>query len=507
MSFRLVSAYFKGRDLPLISDRPRSNKNTYTVVIGKNGVGKSRLLAAIARSFHAVDRFNMGLAPLLVRGPDASFALRYRLGNETFELVLQRGRLVSGPIEREHLPMRVICTSASPFDKFPVDREPSFSHINNQRMNEEEYDSFISSKGTQHVASEYENRLYRYLGAKNRSGNYSSQLQLNRFIESLFFASRRTQRERAGVIEVFKFLKYVPKIKVRYRLSKAIFERLRDTKGKKDFQNYLRNYAKRYLQNPRRTLLQARSYYLESIEYALRAIASEVHFRNIMELELDFRQLYKDSRFSIFEHLTLLTSFGFAKLAEATLYKVNVAEPVRLREMSSGEQCVFVTLLGIGSEIIDNCLVCIDEPEISLHPEWQEQFIELLRTTFKNYKGVHFLLATHSPQVLSRLGTDADVLLMDNGKILPATTYADRSADFQLAEAFHAPGFKNEYLAREALTLLAYLNESKKLDPAQLRRYEELITNMQFLDSNDPVKELIAGVIEAKSIRDDQNAD
>ncbi|MGR2836454.1 AAA family ATPase, partial [Vibrio vulnificus] len=62
---------------------------------------------------------------------------------------------------------------------------------------------------------------------------------------------------------------------------------------------------------------------------------------------------------------------------------------------SSGEQCLALMLLGIASQIEDGSLICIDEPEISLHPEWQEEFIPLLESLFSNYTGCHFLIATH----------------------------------------------------------------------------------------------------------------
>lgn len=41
----------------------------------------------------------------------------------------------------------------------------------------------------------------------------------------------------------------------------------------------------------------------------------------------------------------------------------------------------------------------VDEPEISLHVEWQRQFLEdIQRVTTLN--GHQFLIATHSPQII-----------------------------------------------------------------------------------------------------------
>lgn len=75
-----------------------------------------------------------------------------------------------------------------------------------------------------------------------------------------------------------------------------------------------------------------------------------------------------------------------------------------------------------------------------------------------------------------------------------AEEFHEKSADFQLAELFDAPGIMNEYISRLAFNLLAKVKHSKRLDSDSL---EELIRLQKFdqqLDENDPVKELIRSV-------------
>jgi predicted ATP-binding protein involved in virulence len=58
-------------------------------------------------------------------------------------------------------------------------------------------------------------------------------------------------------------------------------------------------------------------------------------------------------------------------------------------------------------------IVIIDEIELHLHPQWQQQILPNLQSTFP---GIQFIVTTHSPQILStvdrtclrRLGTDKD---------------------------------------------------------------------------------------------------
>ncbi len=94
---------------------------------------------------------------------------------------------------------------------------------------------------------------------------------------------------------------------------------------------------------------------------------------------------------------------GVVNFQDVTLRKLATNAPFSIAEASSGEQAVVISILGIASQIEDNCIVCIDEPEICLHPEWQERYIKLLHSIFSMYSGCQFIIATHSPQIVSNL--------------------------------------------------------------------------------------------------------
>lgn len=55
-------------------------------------------------------------------------------------------------------------------------------------------------------------------------------------------------------------------------------------------------------------------------------------------------------------------------------------------------------------------IVLIDEIDLHLHPKWQWNVIEALRKTFEN---VQFIIATHSPIVIST-SKEANLVLLDN---------------------------------------------------------------------------------------------
>ena len=59
-------------------------------------------------------------------------------------------------------------------------------------------------------------------------------------------------------------------------------------------------------------------------------------------------------------------------------------------------------------------IVLIDEIDLHLHPKWQWNVIEALRKTFA---GVQFIIATHSPIVISAAKEANLILLDDAGKV------------------------------------------------------------------------------------------
>jgi predicted ATP-binding protein involved in virulence len=156
-------------------------------------------------------------------------------------------------------------------------------------------------------------------------------------------------------------------------------------------------------------------------------------------------------------------------------------------------------MLGIASKIENGSLICIDEPEICLHPAWQEKYIRFLMNTFKDYKGCHFLIATHSPQITSKLEDEnCYVMSMDDGKLVSASTLNNKSIDFQLAHVFKSPGFKNEYLTRELISLITLISEGKGQEELHSTKIEEILALKDVIDDDDPVKELIKMVESVK---------
>lgn len=58
----------------------------------------------------------------------------------------------------------------------------------------------------------------------------------------------------------------------------------------------------------------------------------------------------------------------------------------------------------------DQSIFVIDEPELSLHLSWQEKFVNAIREASP---GTQFILATHSPAIISSLELEEKCVTMD----------------------------------------------------------------------------------------------
>jgi predicted ATP-binding protein involved in virulence len=112
------------------------------------------------------------------------------------------------------------------------------------------------------------------------------------------------------------------------------------------------------------------------------------------------------------KHISLLFKYDLINVSKLRFSHNDVK--VDAIQLSSGQLCILNNFFGIASKIADDSFIFIDEPEISLHPSWQANFIQLLEKTFNNYKNCHFILATHSPHIISNINeNNSHVVFMD----------------------------------------------------------------------------------------------
>lgn len=116
---------------------------------------------------------------------------------------------------------------------------------------------------------------------------------------------------------------------------------------------------------------------------------------------------------------------GSIGLLKISLYKQN-GQQIPLLKASSGELSLITSMMFILSEIENKHLILIDEPENSLHPRWQREYIPMLYDLL-GYHDAEIIIATHSPLIVTGALLDSrissDIYHPETGRVeLAAST-------------------------------------------------------------------------------------
>ncbi|EOX8524747.1 AAA family ATPase [Salmonella bongori] len=433
--------------------------NIFTVMIGRNGTGKSRLLKDIVVAVSSEKQKKSANKIQYINYNKSGFS-------------------------------KVIALSTNPFDKFPLPRT-------------------IES-----------NNKYYYIGIKDCGFRDVSNGFLRKILGSYLKAYLLGDRESLG--KTLDYLGYEKTFNLKFSyIGGSIIERLTNEQieinkqSVKSNKNYNLAWKLRYYLEER---YKKGEYHLENFLFeAKKHPESEGHVTIILESLIRIPAIHRIRKISISinnnevtvsnkkisfnNELINLIDAGILKLESAYLQKKGSKEIFKINDASSGEQCVILSMLGISSLISDNSLILIDEPEVCLHPEWQEKYIQLLTRVFNSYKYCQFIIATHSPQIIANLSTDqCFVLKMEDGVVHNANEFIHKSSDFQLATLFESPGYKNEYLSRLAVSLFSKITAERNIDSEDLEALNVLKKSLDMLSVDDPLYELINVIIKAGSV-------
>lgn len=145
----------------------------------------------------------------------------------------------------------------------------------------------------------------------------------------------------------------------------------------------------------------------------------------IKEFE-DFEKKSKKSYADIDKYLSILNTF-FRDSAKELVYKQDTAELtynqldkngnivapyLDLSTLSSGEKQILTLLTYFRFGEPEGQLFLVDEPELSLHPKWQADFLPAVKKLMS--ENTQLILATHSPEIVGSQEKECTVLLPYN---------------------------------------------------------------------------------------------
>lgn len=102
----------------------------------------------------------------------------------------------------------------------------------------------------------------------------------------------------------------------------------------------------------------------------------------------------------------LLIRLGLVVITGTLFSRSKNLESVPGDELSSGQWSWLGTFASLAAELRDGSLILVDEPENSLHPRWQQEFIRKLHASVSNFKDCQVVVATHSPLIASGISEE-----------------------------------------------------------------------------------------------------
>ncbi len=456
------------------NDEPNNKRGEIftSLIIGENGVGKSFLLKIISDFFRFVSRPTKSTQIKYER-----ISASYNISDKLYEITKEKNNLsfkLNGNIvsrDEIEIPQKIIALSFMVNDKF----------------------SFVSDRESS-LHEEVVEEKYKYLGVRATSNaTYTSTIQ-KKLLSSILKILDDPKRV-DSLNKVFDFVGLDSSIEIVYKLKrKTLFSRGVDN----EFVKKKMNSVVRRKEFLRREILDGFEFTSEQLVEFIERLS---HSNNVHNDYISFSlNTAKSSNSDFFEYNNYLKMMESLELIASPDIKFVKSDYFDFEHTSSGEKHFIFTMINLLSEIEDNSLIMIDEPELSLHPRWQMNYINLLKSVTTFFKSSHCLLASHSHFMVSDLNPESSSLLSlgkfyTNGvesrisKLIQYDTYA-WSAENILYEVFNLRTTRNKYFESDIVSLLKLISESSH-ELEEVTRLHEKLSNY-ILNDNDPVNEILS---------------
>ena len=181
------------------------------------------------------------------------------------------------------------------------------------------------------------------------------------------------------------------------------------------------------------------------------------------------------------------------------LRKEDSEDEFPIESMSAGERQLYYIISTLVYHILNiksvkeervrynNIAIVLDEVELGFHPEYQRKFICFLIETVERLKlsknlGIHFLITTHSPFMLSDL-RKSNILYIEDGKKIDKedmlNPFGANINDILAQSFFLRNGFVGEFACKKILSLLDWLEgEENTNEEWNMVKAEEIVKSV-----------------------------
>lgn len=212
------------------------------------------------------------------------------------------------------------------------------------------------------------------------------------------------------------------------------------------------------------------------------AIANRIYVEMIMNEDLPAREsrekVCKEVN-SIFESMDLdVELIGLSKDEDTIPIFRNIeGKEFDIIGLSSGEKQLFLRALSLKFLNVNNSIILIDEPEISLHPRWQRKIINVYENIGKNNQ---LIIATHSPHIIGNVTKEQIRVLKRDKEGIKVMNYEEldetygRTVESILMEIMGIINTRNEETA-EKIEKLRELVREDKYDSSEFKELYEVL--------------------------------
>lgn len=233
----------------------------------------------------------------------------------------------------------------------------------------------------------------------------------------------------------------------------------------------------------------------ENILYFLnRFMHEEVNDRDILRIN------FISSSFNEIKDSYIVTLFLYEKQLKSlklikgiSIYLRKAGEDIPLLKASSGELTLATTLIYLTSIITERSIILIDEPENSLHPKWQTEYIKRLSELFYYYQP-KIIVATHSPLILNGAEVNSNRINVFKGLSGKFELHQNSTTNVEeiYQDFFDITTPENRYISEEIVEKMNLLSD-KAISEKQFQNFIEEIKNTSY---DEKQKAALDGVIE-----------
>lgn len=204
-------------------------------------------------------------------------------------------------------------------------------------------------------------------------------------------------------------------------------------------------------------------------------------------------------------HFGLVT--GFLRLENLSLVDGR-GEARNADAYSGGQWGLFSSLASAAFAARDRSLFLVDEPENALHPAWQREYIADFLKGISHCKGCHLFLATHSPLLVSSLGSkDADLIglrLIDSRAVevgLMDVPVGWQATDV-LEDVFGLPSTRAAAVVEEIESAMALIADGASKNATALEKIaKRLVPLLDTLPEDDVARQVIASICRISGVK------